>query len=256
MNYLLSKVYVHFMLSRKLFIFNNFIYDLNCPLSLNYLWSFGFILATFFCFQILSGFIISIHFFTSNEISFFRVLNFTRDTNISSFRYFHVVGSRFIFFLLYLHILRGIFYKSIKFFLVWALGIFLYILTILSSFLGYVLPWGQMSFWAASVITNLVTVIPFFGTYLISLLWGSFSVSDRTLNRFYTFHFILPLISLVFILTHLHFLHLTLSNNSIFLKNLEFLHFFPFLLIKDFFSFLLSHLFFLSFFFFSFFLYW
>jgi ubiquinol-cytochrome c reductase cytochrome b subunit len=195
-------------------------------------------------FQIVSGILLSLHFVPSRE-AFINVDFISREVNNGwLIRYFHANGASVFFFLIYIHILRGIFFKSYKLRKVWSVGVIIFLITILVAFLGYVLPWGQMRFWAATVITNLVRAVPFFGQLAVEWLWGGFGVSLATLNRFYSFHFLLPFILLGLIIVHLIYLHENLSNNPLGLKRkIDFLDFHPFFSAKDLFGFILIFLF-------------
>lgn len=133
-------------------------------------------------------------------------------------RFTHANGASMFFLLIYIHIFRGLFFKRYKLKKVWLVGNIIFLLSILTAFLGYVLPWGQMRFWAATVITNLVRAVPFIGQTLVEWLWGGFSVRTVTLNRFYSFHFLFPFILLVLVIAHLLFLHLSLSRNPLGIK--------------------------------------
>lgn len=153
-------------------------------------------------------------------------------------RYIHANGASLFFIFIYLHIGRGLYYQSHKYLETWTIGVLIFLLSIIIAFLGYVLPWGQISYWGASVITNLVRSIPYLGTYLLSFIWGGYSVSNPTLTRFYRFHFILPFVLIIITLIHLLFLHITGSNNPLGLKSLNIkINFSPYFLIKDLFGF-------------------
>jgi len=144
------------------------------------------------------------------------VIHIIRDVNEGwLYRLLHSNGASFFFIFIYLHLFRGIYYKSWKFPSVWNIGIIILIIFIASAFIGYVLPWGQISFWGATVITNLLSAIPFIGDILVKWLWGGFSVNNATLNRFFSLHFLVPLILVLFVVLHIIFLHERGSSNPL-----------------------------------------
>lgn len=150
-------------------------------------------------------------------------------------RFTHANGASIFFLLMYIHIFRGLFFKRYKLKKVWLVGNIIFLLSILTAFLGYVLPWGQIRFWAATVITNLVRAVPFIGQTLVEWLWGGFRVRTVTLNRFYSFHFLFPFILLVLVIAHLLFLHLSLSSNPLGIKkSIDYTDFHQFFSSKDF----------------------
>lgn len=152
-------------------------------------------------------------------------------------RFAHANGASLFFLLIYLHIFRGIFFKRFKLKKVWLVGNVIFLLSILTAFLGYVLPWGQIRFWAATVITNLVRAVPYIGKVVVEWLWGGFRVRTVTLNRFYRFHFLFPFIVLVLVLLHLIFLHLSLSRNPLGIKKrMDYTELHQYFTIKDLFG--------------------
>jgi len=166
--------------------------------------------------QILTGLFLSIHYVPNIEIAFSSVTHISRDVNYGwILRSIHANGASIFFLFLYLHIGRGIYYGSYNLVETWNIGIILFVLTIATAFIGYVLPWGQIRFWGATVITNLFSAIPYIGKILVEWLWGGFAVDNATLNRFFAFHFILPFIIAAVIFLHLVFLHQTGSNNPL-----------------------------------------
>jgi len=189
--------------------------------------------------QILSGMLLSFYYTATYFYSFDYVEWIMRDTYLGFFaRYIHSNGASFFFFCIYIHFFRSLYYFSYlrPKLLVWNIGVVLLILMIVAAFTGYVLPWGQMSFWAATVITNLVTVIPFIGQEIAHFIWGSFSVSGITLNRFYTAHFFIPFFILFIMFAHFIYLHEIGSNNNLFIENTgDKAPFHPFYTWKDFF---------------------
>jgi len=209
-------------------------------LLLDYLffWNFGSLLGLFLFFQILTGLFLSLHFSGRTYLSFDRVIHIIRDVNYGwLLRVLHANGARFFFLFIYFHIGRGIYYGSYQFYRVWLRGSTIFLLSIATAFLGYVLPWGQMSFWAATVITNLLSAIPYLGGILVEWVWGGFSVGNSTLTRFFAFHFILPFIVLFLVLLHLFFLHKIGSRNPLG-SNRDFdkILFHPYFSIKDLFG--------------------
>jgi ubiquinol-cytochrome c reductase cytochrome b subunit len=192
------------------------------PLNLNSYWNFGSMLLFFLGLQIITGIIISANYVAGVELAQLSIENLMRDINYGwLFRYLHLNGASIIFICLYLHIMRGIYYGSYTYpkELLWYTGILLFLLMIITAFLGYILPWGQMSFWGAMVITNLLSIIPIYGNDLVLLLWGSDFIDGTTLNRFYTLHFLLPFIIIVLVLLHVIILHKEGSNNPLGIKS-------------------------------------
>ncbi len=186
------------------------------PSTITYFWNFGILLSVFLVIQILTGIFLSIHYRNNILLSFRRVIHTIRDVNDGwIYRLLHRNGASFFFIFIYCHLFRGAYYKSWKFFFVWNLGIIILILFMASAFMGYVLPWGQISFWGATVITNLLSAIPYLGDLLVKWIWGGFSVNNATLNRFFSLHFIIPLISVLFVALHIVFLHERGSSNPL-----------------------------------------
>lgn len=220
---------------------NSSLIKLPTPLNIRLIWNFGSLLGICLIIQILRGIFLAIHYVPNTEIAFQRIIHISRDVNIGwIIRIIHANGASFFFIFLFLHIGRGIYYKSYKIVETWNLGVIIFLLTIASAFLGYVLPWGQISFWGATVITNLISAVPYLGTSLVYWIWGGFSVDNATLNRFFVFHFICPFIVLILVILHLFFLHLTGSSNPLGLNRNNFkIPFSPFFWIKDFIGFML-----------------
>lgn len=195
-------------------------------------------------FQIITGLFLSIAYSPHVNHAFVRVIKIILDrTFLRLIQVSHANGASLFFISIYIHIGRGLYYQSYKLIYTWIFGVILFFLTIITAFLGYVLPWGQISFWGAIVITNLLSTIPYLGNTLVIWLWGGFSVDNATLNRFFIFHFILPFIIIVFTIIHLLFLHRTGSRNPLGLKrNLNKVSFFPYFVFKDFLGFLILFL--------------
>ena len=178
---------------------NNAIYDLPAPVNLNAWWNFGSLLGIVLLIQIVTGLFLSFHYVPHTSFAFESVIHIIRDVNYGwLIRYIHANGARFFFIFIYIHIGRGIYYGSYINQQVWNIGIIMLFLSMATAFVGYVLPWGQISYWGATVITNLLSSIPYFGPSIVEWIWGGFSVDQATLNRFYSFHFILPFIILFF----------------------------------------------------------
>nr|AST11129.1 cytochrome b [Sarcoptes scabiei]AST11142.1 cytochrome b [Sarcoptes scabiei] len=226
----------------------NSLLNLPTPSSISYFWNMGFLLGMTLMCQIITGFFLSVNFVSETNISFYSVIHIMRDVDYGWFmRYIHMNGASLFFIIMYLHFFRGLYYNSfLKLKYVWLTGIIILLLSMMTAFMGYVLPWGQMSFWGATVITSMLSAIPYLGDSLTNWLWGNFSVSQSTLNRFLSLHFLLPFIILLFVIFHLIFLHEHGSSNPLGLSSdYDKLKFFPFFFIKDFLSF-----FFVMFFFF------
>nr|NP_871760.1 cytochrome b [Hemiechinus auritus]Q7Y8F6.1 RecName: Full=Cytochrome b; AltName: Full=Complex III subunit 3; AltName: Full=Complex III subunit III; AltName: Full=Cytochrome b-c1 complex subunit 3; AltName: Full=Ubiquinol-cytochrome-c reductase complex cytochrome b subunit [Hemiechinus auritus]WRV02080.1 cytochrome b [Hemiechinus auritus]BAC78860.1 cytochorome b [Hemiechinus auritus] len=195
-------------------IINNSFIDLPTPSNISSWWNFGSLLGLCLITQIITGLFLAMHYTSDTLTAFSSVTHICRDVNYGwLIRYLHANGASMFFMCLFLHIGRGIYYGSYLFKETWNMGIILLITTMATAFMGYVLPWGQMSFWGATVITNLLSAIPYIGTDLVQWIWGSFSVDKATLTRFFAFHFILPFMIVALTMVHLLFLHETGSNN-------------------------------------------
>lgn len=215
-------------------IFNSLI-NLPTPLNISIWWNFGSLLGICLITQIISGFFLSIHYCPRIHNAFDRVIHIIQDVNYGwIIRLIHINGASIFFICIYIHIGRGIYYNSFILSKTWIIGVIIFLITIGTAFIGYVLPWGQISFWGATVITNLVSAIPYIGDIIVKWLWGGFSVNNATLNRFYSIHFILPFIILFLVIIHLVFLHDTGSTNPIGLnRNYYKIPFNPYYTIKD-----------------------
>jgi len=195
---------------------NNALVDLPAPNNISIWWNYGSLLGICLVVQILTGLFLAIHYVPNIEIAFSSVSHISRDVNYGwIIRSIHANGASIFFLFLYLHIGRGIYYGSYNLTETWNIGIILFILTMATAFIGYVLPWGQIRFWGATVITNLFSAIPYIGKTLVEWMWGGFAVDNATLNRFFAIHFILPFIIAAAIFIHLVFLHQTGSNNPL-----------------------------------------
>ena len=186
--------------------------------------------------QILTGVFLAIHFSANRGISFDTVRHISRDVNLGwLLRILHANGARAFFICLYIHVARGLIYNSFFFIETWNLGVIILLIVIAAAFIGYVLPWGQISFWGATVITNLFSAIPYFGSEIVNWIWGGFAVDNPTLTRFFTFHFIVPILVAVLVIAHLLILHQTGSSNPLGLPlNVDKVPFHPYFSRKDF----------------------
>lgn len=223
-------------LSHPLFkIINNSLVDLPAPTNISGWWNFGSLLGLCLGIQIVTGLFLAIHYTCDVTIAFNSVVHICRDVNNGwLLRTLHANGASFFFICIYLHVGRGIYYSSYLFTPTWIVGVLLLFLTIGTAFMGYVLPWGQISFWGATVITNLLSAIPYLGTYLVQWVWGGFAVDNATLTRFFTIHFLLPFVVAAFTIIHLLFLHQTGSNNPLGLnRNIDKIPFHPYFTFKD-----------------------
>jgi ubiquinol-cytochrome c reductase cytochrome b subunit len=218
------------------------------PINLNYAWSFGLIAGLCLIIQILTGIFLAMHYTPHIDLAFSSVEHIMRDVNNGwLIRYMHANGASMFFIVVYCHIFRGLYYGSYMAprQLLWCSGVIIFILMMATAFMGYVLPWGQMSFWGATVITNLFSAIPYIGKPFTQWLWGGFTVSNATLNRFFSLHFFLPFVIAALSVVHLALLHRDGSNNPLGIdSNVDKIPFYPYFFIKDLFSFFLFLFFF------------
>nr|YP_009388923.1 cytochrome b [Aeluroscalabotes felinus]BAX77935.1 cytochrome b [Aeluroscalabotes felinus] len=227
------------MLSRKtdplLKILNNSFIDLPTPSNITIWWNFGSLLGLCLCMQILTGLLLATHYTAEITSAFASIVYICRDVNYGwLIRSLHANGASFFFICLYIHLARGLYYGSYLYKKTWNIGVTLLLLTMMTAFVGYVLPWGQMSFWGATVITNLLSAIPYIGTTLVTWMWGGFSVDSATLTRFFMLHFLFPFIICAMAGVHLLFLHETGSNNPTGLSsNTDKIPFHPYFSMKD-----------------------
>jgi ubiquinol-cytochrome c reductase cytochrome b subunit len=197
-------------------LMNSYLVDSPQPANISYLWNFGSLLGACLVLQILTGLFLAMHYQPHVDFAFSSVEHIMRDVNAGwALRYIHANVASFFFIFLYAHIARGLYYSSYREprGLVWTIGVIILILMMATAFLGYVLPYGQMSYWGATVITNLLSAIPVFGKDIVELIWGGFSVSNATLNRFFALHFLLPFILAALVAGHLLALHEHGSSN-------------------------------------------
>lgn len=211
------------------------LYDLPTPANISSMWNFGSLLGLCLATQIATGLFLATHYTSDIRVAFNRVNHIYRDVNMGwLLRACHANGARFFFICLYLHVGRGLYFGSYYFTFTWSVGVVILLLVIAAAFLGYVLPWGQMSFWGATVITNLFSAIPVIGGRIVNWLWGGFAVDNATLTRFFAFHFIIPFIIAGAAMVHLLFLHQTGSNNPLGVtRNLDKIPFHPYFTFKD-----------------------
>nr|WNH18369.1 cytochrome b [Cypselurus angusticeps] len=195
-------------------IANDAVIDLPTPANISAWWNFGSLLGLCLIAQILTGLFLAMHYTADISTAFSSVAHICRDVNYGwMIRNMHANGASFFFVCIYLHIGRGLYYGSHLNKETWNVGVVLLLLVMMTAFVGYVLPWGQMSFWGATVITNLLSAVPYIGNSLVQWIWGGFSVDNATLTRFFTFHFLLPFVIAAMSMIHLIFLHETGSNN-------------------------------------------
>nr|UNI92568.1 cytochrome b [Euplax sp.] len=226
-------------------IANNALVDMPLPSNISTFWNFGSLLGLCLIIQIATGLFLAMHYNAQVDLAFFSVVHICRDVNYGwLLRTIHANGASFFFICLYLHIGRGIYFSSYMNFHAWMVGVVILFMIMATAFLGYVLPWGQMSFWGATVITNLFSAIPFIGTDLVQWIWGGFSVSNATLTRFFSFHFILPLLAAAFSMIHILFLHQAGANNPLGIASgIDKVPFHPYFTFKDIVGFLLLTMF-------------
>nr|BCS58582.1 cytochrome b [Apodemus speciosus] len=216
-------------------IVNHSFIDLPAPSNISSWWNFGSLLGICLVIQIITGLFLAMHYTSDTMTAFSSVTHICRDVNYGwLIRYMHANGASMFFICLFLHVGRGMYYGSYMFMETWNIGVILLFAVMATAFMGYVLPWGQMSFWGATVITNLLSAIPYIGSTLVEWIWGGFSVDKATLTRFFAFHFILPFIITAMVIVHLLFLHETGSNNPTGLNSdADKIPFHPYYTIKD-----------------------
>ena len=212
------------------------------PVNLNYMWSFGSTAGLCLVIQIVTGIFLAMHYTPHIDYAFSSVEHIMRDVNNGwLIRYLHANGASMFFIVTYSHIFRGLYYGS---YMnprgpLWVSGVVILFLMMGTGFMGYVLPWGQMSFWGATVITNLASAIPVVGEPIVQWLWGGFSVDNATLNRFFSLHYLLPFLIVGLVIVHLSLLHTVGSNNPLGInKNVDTVSFYPYFYVKDLFAFL------------------
>nr|UQJ75090.1 cytochrome b [Incisitermes schwarzi] len=214
---------------------NSALIDLPTPSNISTWWNFGSLLGICLMIQITTGLFLAMHYCPDTEMAFSSVAHICRDVNYGwILRTLHANGASMFFICIYLHIGRNMYYGSYKLVHTWSIGVLILFATMATAFLGYVLPWGQMSFWGATVITNLLSAIPYVGTILVQWVWGGFAVDNATLTRFFTLHFLMPFVVAALVMVHLLFLHQTGSNNPLGLKSdIDKIPFHPYFTTKD-----------------------
>ena len=236
----------------------NHLTDYPTPKNLNYWWTFGGILTFCLITQIVTGLTLAMHYIAHADLAFESVEHIMRDVNYGwLIRYIHSNGASMFFLAVYIHIFRSLFYGSYKSprEIIWIIGIIIYLLMMAAAFMGYVLPWGQMSFWGATVITNLFSAIPFVGEGIVNWLWGGYSVDNPTLTRFFTLHYLIPFLILGLVVLHIWALHVPGNNNPVGIDikkpSKDTVPFHPYIVIKDGFALLMFTIVFAFFVFYS-----
>ena len=205
------------------------------PVNISNLWNFGRCLGLFLTLQAITGLLLASHYTADTNLAFDRIVSLSRDTSWGGIlRVAHLNGASIYFIFLYVHISRGLYYGSYSYTITWFTGFIILILSIMVAFLGYVLPWGQIRYWGATVITNLISAIPVVGSEVVRWVWGGFRISNATLTRFFIIHFCAPIIIVGIVGIHVFFLHKTGSQNpSNIIRKYNILRFHPFFVIKD-----------------------
>lgn len=234
---------------------NGMVIDLPTPANISYLWNYGSLLGVCLVVQILTGIFLAMHYAAHVDLAFSSVEHIMRDVNYGwLLRYLHANGASMFFVMVYIHMARGLYYGSYTKprVLLWLVGVAIFFLMMGTAFIGYVLPWGQMSFWGATVITNMVSAVPYVGTDLVQWIWGGFAVDNATLNRFFSFHYLLPFILAALVVVHLLALHIDGSNNPLGISsNSDKIAFHPYFTYKDLLGFILFFILFSFFVFFA-----
>nr|YP_009505020.1 cytochrome b [Luciola curtithorax]AWW89613.1 cytochrome b [Luciola curtithorax] len=230
-------------------IFNKSLIDLPSPSNISTWWNFGSLLGMCLMIQILTGLFLSMHYCSDISLAFNSIIHICRDVNNGwLIRIIHMNGASLFFVCLYMHIGRGMYYSSFLQTKTWLIGVILFFFIMATAFMGYVLPWGQMSFWGATVITNLLSAIPYMGTSIVQWIWGGFAVENATLTRFFALHFIMPFIIAAIVMIHLLFLHQTGSFNPLgTMNNIDKVQFHPYFTSKDLVGFMITLMIFTTF---------
>jgi ubiquinol-cytochrome c reductase cytochrome b subunit len=236
-------------------IVNGMLIDLPSPANISYFWGFGSLLGLCLGIQLLSGIFLAMHYTANVDLAFASVEHIMRDVNYGwLLRYIHANGASMFFIMVFLHIGRGLYFGSYTHprSMVWGVGVVILIVMMATAFIGYVLPWGQMSFWGATVITNLISAIPYVGVDIVQWIWGGFSINNATLNRFFSLHYLLPFVLAALVIVHLIALHENGSNNPVGVdSNIDKLPFHPYYSVKDAFGFIVFAVFFSYFIYFA-----
>jgi quinol-cytochrome oxidoreductase complex cytochrome b subunit len=210
------------IIKSPIYILKNELINYPTSINLNYNWSFGSLSGLFLAIQLITGIILAIHYIADVEVAFENIEHIMRDVNYGWFvRYLHANSASFLFICMYLHIFRGIYYKSYLYprNVAWNVGVIILLLSIITAFIGYVLPWGQMSYRGATVKTNLVTAIPLVGNKMVIWIWGGYTVTGITLIRFFNFHYLLAIILTIVVILHMYLVHESGSSNNLMIKN-------------------------------------
>lgn len=203
-------------MNKLIIIIKKSLLNLPTPVNISYWWNYGSLLRIFSIIQIIRGFFLSFHYCPNTQIAFHRIIHITQNVTYGWLIHsIHINRATCFFICIYIHIRRGIYYNSYKLTHVWIIGVTIFLISIITAFLGYVLPWGQISFWGATVITNLISTIPYIGNIIVIWIWGGFAINNATLNRFFSLHFILPFTIIILVIIHLYFLHITGSSNPL-----------------------------------------
>jgi len=236
-------------------LINMFLIDSPLPANINYFWNFGSLLGVCFIIQLITGIALAMHYNPNVNLAFISVEHIMRDVNYGwLLRYIHANGASMFFICVYIHIGRNLYYGSYTKprELLWSVGVIIFLVMMGTAFIGYVLPWGQMSFWGATVITNMLSAIPWIGSDLVQLVWGGFSVDNATLNRFFSLHYLLPFIIAALIVVHFMGLHEHASNNPLGINsNVDKVPFHPYFTYKDLFGLFIFLIFFSIFIYFA-----
>ena len=229
-------------------IINDHLINYPTPVNIHYAWNFGFLASMCLIIQIITGIFLAMHYTPHVDLAFASLEHIMRDVNYGwLLRYIHANGASMFFIVVYIHMFRGLYFGSYtrpRHF-VWVIGVVILLIMILTAFIGYVLPWGQMSLWGATVITNLVSAVPLIGDSLVTWLWGGFSVDNATLNRFFSFHYLFPFIIAALSLIHLALLHQDGSGNPLGVNSsMDKIPMYPYFIIKDFFGIVIFLIFF------------
>nr|YP_009660498.1 apocytochrome b [Corallina chilensis]QCS25446.1 apocytochrome b [Corallina chilensis] len=232
-------------------VVNNHLINYPTPINIHYAWNFGFLASMCLIIQILTGIFLAMHYTPQVDLAFASLEHIMRDVNYGwLLRYTHANGASMFFIVVYTHLFRGLYFGSYTKprHLVWVTGVVILLLMILTAFIGYVLPWGQMSLWGATVITNLVSAVPIVGDSLVAWLWGGFSVDNATLNRFYSFHYLFPFVIAALSLVHLALLHQDGSGNPLGIESsVDKIVMYPYFIVKDFLGLIIFAILFASF---------
>nr|YP_010586457.1 cytochrome b [Paduniella communis]UZZ44258.1 cytochrome b [Paduniella communis] len=222
-------------------IINKSLINLPSPNNISFFWNYGSLLGLCMMIQILTGIFLSMNYSTHSDLAFQSINHINHNVNNGwMMRILHANGASFFFICVYIHIGRNIYYELFMNKMTWFVGIIILLLMMMTAFMGYVLPWGQMSFWGATVITNLMSAIPYIGNDLVQWIWSGFSINNATLNRFFSLHFILPFVLLMLIMIHLMFLHVKGSGNPLNINNnFDKIPFHPYFSWKDLLGFLI-----------------